>query len=84
MFCMLFARVIFISYESCSENHWQLYSFPDGLGDDLIIEVQDSNAKHIGRALLQIAAITDNPVIFFNPEIALSLTMLSLAVEDLY
>ncbi|XP_023524025.1 uncharacterized protein LOC111788085 isoform X1 [Cucurbita pepo subsp. pepo] len=35
--------------------------FPDGLGDDLIIEVQDSNAKHIGRAVLQIAAITDNP-----------------------
>ncbi|KAA0038672.1 uncharacterized protein E5676_scaffold455G005750 [Cucumis melo var. makuwa] len=35
--------------------------FPDGLGDDLIIEVQDSNSKHIGRALLQIAAITDNP-----------------------
>lgn len=35
--------------------------FPDSLGDDLLIEVQDSKGKHFGRVLVQVAAIADNP-----------------------
>ncbi|CAL5189488.1 unnamed protein product [Lathyrus oleraceus] len=35
--------------------------FPDSLGDDLLIEVQDSKGKHFGRVLVQVAAVTDNP-----------------------
>ncbi|KAL0461414.1 UNVERIFIED_CONTAM: hypothetical protein Slati_0029000 [Sesamum latifolium] len=32
---------------------------PDGLGDDLIIEVHDSKGKYCGNAVLQVADITD-------------------------
>ncbi|RZB69596.1 uncharacterized protein LOC114384975 [Glycine soja] len=35
--------------------------FPDSLGDDLIVEVQDSKGKHFGRVLVQVAAIADDP-----------------------
>jgi hypothetical protein len=35
--------------------------FPDSLGDDLLVEVQDSKGKHFGRVLVQVAAIADDP-----------------------
>ncbi|XP_057442468.1 uncharacterized protein LOC130734157 [Lotus japonicus] len=35
--------------------------FPDSLGDDLIVEVQDSKGKHFGRVLVQVATITEDP-----------------------
>lgn len=35
--------------------------FPDGAGDDLIVEVQDSKGKHYGRVLAQVASIADDP-----------------------
>ncbi|KAL5558530.1 hypothetical protein UlMin_034741 [Ulmus minor] len=35
--------------------------FPDSLGDDLIIEIQDSKGKHFGRVLVQVATIADDP-----------------------
>ncbi|GAB2244728.1 hypothetical protein Droror1_Dr00000221 [Drosera rotundifolia] len=34
---------------------------PDGLGDDLIVEVQDSKGTTCGRVLAQVAAVTDDP-----------------------
>ncbi|KAK9136123.1 hypothetical protein Syun_015453 [Stephania yunnanensis] len=34
--------------------------FPDGPGDDLIIEVRDSKGKYYGRVLAQLASITDD------------------------
>jgi len=40
-----------------------LYSFPDSLGDDLLVEVQDSKGKHFGRVIVQVATIADDPVI---------------------
>ncbi|GAB4861340.1 hypothetical protein Ancab_036501 [Ancistrocladus abbreviatus] len=49
--------------------------FPDGLGDDLIVEVQDSKGKTIGRVLAQVAAVADDPsdklrwwLIYHEPE----------------
>ncbi|XP_015874207.3 uncharacterized protein LOC107411178 [Ziziphus jujuba] len=42
----------------CGET---LVFFPDSLGDDLIVEVQDSKGKHFGRVLVQVAAIADDP-----------------------
>ncbi|KAL2892899.1 Hemin import ATP-binding protein HmuV [Bienertia sinuspersici] len=49
--------------------------FPDGLGDDLIIEVQDSKGKTCGRVVSQVATIADDPneklrwwSIFHEPE----------------
>ncbi|KAJ4845923.1 hypothetical protein Tsubulata_008403 [Turnera subulata] len=36
--------------------------FPDSLGDDLIIEIQDSKGKYYGRVLVQVAAIAEEPV----------------------
>lgn len=35
--------------------------FPDSLGDDLLVEVQDSKGKHFGRVLVQVATIADDP-----------------------
>ncbi|KAJ7965795.1 Pesticidal crystal cry8Ba protein [Quillaja saponaria] len=35
--------------------------FPDSVGDDLIVEVQDSKGKHFGRVLVQVASIADDP-----------------------
>lgn len=35
--------------------------FPDGIGDDLLIEVEDSKGKQFGRALVQVATIADDP-----------------------
>ncbi|TXG52695.1 hypothetical protein EZV62_021864 [Acer yangbiense] len=34
--------------------------FPDSLGDDLIVEVQDSKGKHYGRVLAQLATIVED------------------------
>ncbi|KAH7860036.1 hypothetical protein Vadar_008426 [Vaccinium darrowii] len=34
---------------------------PDGLGDDLILEVHDSKGKYCGRVLAQVAAIAEDP-----------------------
>ncbi|XP_022768426.1 uncharacterized protein LOC111312441 isoform X2 [Durio zibethinus] len=34
--------------------------FPDSLGDDLIVEVQDSKGKHFGRVLAQVATIAED------------------------
>ncbi|XP_052190271.1 uncharacterized protein LOC127799978 isoform X2 [Diospyros lotus] len=34
--------------------------FPDGLGDDLIVEVQDSQGKQYGRVLAQLATIAED------------------------
>lgn len=42
-------------------------SFPDSIGDDLIIEVQDSKGQLHGRGLAQLATITDEPVRFLKP-----------------
>ncbi|KAK4801662.1 hypothetical protein SAY86_022149 [Trapa natans] len=49
--------------------------FPDGAGDNLIIEVQDSKGKHFGRVLVQVATVAgdqaDKPrwwSIFREPE----------------
>lgn len=41
------------------------YSFPDSLGDDLIVEVQDSTGKHLGCAHVQVATIADDSVRFY-------------------
>ncbi|CDP11484.1 unnamed protein product [Coffea canephora] len=41
-----------------SETHM---FFPDGLGDDLIVEVQDSKGKQCGRVLAQVATIAEDP-----------------------
>ncbi|XP_024977361.1 uncharacterized protein LOC112514945 [Cynara cardunculus var. scolymus] len=41
-----------------SETHIFL---PDSLGDDLIIEVQDSKGNHYGRVLAQVATISEDP-----------------------
>ncbi|KAE8690650.1 Detected protein of unknown function [Hibiscus syriacus] len=35
-------------------------SFPDSLGDELIVEVQDSKGKHLGRVLVQVAAAAED------------------------
>ncbi|KAL8143887.1 hypothetical protein V2J09_016919 [Rumex salicifolius] len=35
--------------------------FPDGLGDDLIVEVQDSKGKPCGRVLAQVVNVADDP-----------------------
>ncbi|KAJ7958937.1 Pesticidal crystal cry8Ba protein [Quillaja saponaria] len=35
--------------------------FPDSVGDDLIVEVQDSKGNHFGRVLVQVASIADDP-----------------------
>ncbi|KAK9758272.1 hypothetical protein RND81_01G219800 [Saponaria officinalis] len=35
--------------------------FPDGLGDDLIVEVQDSKGKDCGRVVTQVATVADDP-----------------------
>lgn len=44
-----------------------IYSLPDGFGDDLIIEVQDSKGKYFGHALVQVADIADELVLYPNP-----------------
>ncbi|KAL9359386.1 hypothetical protein Peur_047509 [Populus x canadensis] len=36
--------------------------FPDSLGDDLIVEVQDSKGKYYGRVLAQVASIAEDSV----------------------
>ncbi|KAL5556537.1 hypothetical protein UlMin_038773 [Ulmus minor] len=41
-----------------SESH---IFFPDSLGDDLIIDVQDSKGHSYGRVVAQVAVIADNP-----------------------
>ena len=41
--------------------------FPDSIGDDLIIEVQDSKGQYYGRVVAQLATITDEPVRFVKP-----------------
>lgn len=44
-----------------------IYSLPDGFGDDLIVEVQDSKGKYCGHALVQVADIADESVLCLNP-----------------
>lgn len=39
-------------------------SLPDSLGDDLISEVRDSKGQLLGRVVVQLAAIVDDPVRF--------------------
>ena len=41
-------------------------SLPDGFGDDLIIEVQDSKGKYCGHALVQVADIADESVLYLD------------------
>lgn len=48
----------------------QPYSFPDSIGDDLLLEVHDSKGKQFGRVLVQVATIADDPVIFLVPSIS--------------
>ncbi|KAI4337616.1 hypothetical protein L6164_016008 [Bauhinia variegata] len=35
--------------------------FPESLGDDLLVEVQDSKGKHFGRVFVQVATLADDP-----------------------
>ncbi|XP_041021346.1 uncharacterized protein LOC121262803 isoform X2 [Juglans microcarpa x Juglans regia] len=35
--------------------------FPDSIGDDLLLEIQDSKGKQFGRVLVQVATIADDP-----------------------
>lgn len=53
------------------------HSFPDSIGDDLIVEVQGSKGECCGRVLAQVAAIADDPVRFSS----LSFHVLSLSVR---
>ncbi|KAL6997388.1 hypothetical protein U1Q18_007515 [Sarracenia purpurea var. burkii] len=46
------------SMRSSSSSHEVVQ---DNLGDDLIVEVQDSKGKQFGRVLAQVAAITEDP-----------------------
>lgn len=59
-YSFLYILLLFTQYMS-----WQLYSFPDSVGDDLIIEVQDSKGKNCGRVLAQVATIAEDPVSLF-------------------
>ena len=40
------------------------FSFPDSLGDDLIIDVSDSKGKPCGRVVAQVATMAEEPVRF--------------------
>lgn len=42
------------------------YSFPDSHGDDLIVEILDSNGKEFGRVLVQLAYFSEDSVVFFS------------------
>lgn len=57
-----------------------LYSFPDSIGDDLLLEVQDSKGKQFGRVHVQLATIADDPVIFLGPDIGSSLNFVQVEV----
>lgn len=61
---VLLSHIYFLFLNLLEKGNWQLYSFPDSLGDDLIVEVQDSKGKQFGRVLVQVAAIADDPVNF--------------------
>lgn len=43
-----------------------LCSLPDGLGDELIIEVHDSKGKYCGHAVVQVADMADESVNFLD------------------
>ncbi|KAE8730000.1 hypothetical protein F3Y22_tig00003041pilonHSYRG00495 [Hibiscus syriacus] len=43
-------------------------SFLDSLGDELIVEVQDSKGKHLGRVFVQVAAAAEDLSIYREPE----------------
>lgn len=45
------------------------YSFPDSLGDDLIVEVMDSKGKQYGRVLAQLATVVEDQVLNFNNQL---------------
>lgn len=47
------------------------YSLPDGLGDDLVIEVHDSKGKYCGNAVLQVADIAEESVLTMTFESSL-------------
>ncbi|KAI3770669.1 hypothetical protein L6452_01810 [Arctium lappa] len=56
-FDLLAPSIIFMfSRRTLPHNH------QDSLGDDLIIEVQDSKGNHYGRVLAQVATISEDPV----------------------
>lgn len=42
-------------------------SFPDSLGDDLIIDIYDSKGKSCGRVVGQVASIAEDPVRVSKP-----------------
>lgn len=42
------------------------FSFPDSLGDDLIIDVSDSKGNPCGRVVAQVATMADDHVGFCN------------------
>lgn len=61
-----------------SEKKRYTDNFPDGLGDDLIVEVLDSKGKHYGRVVAQVVTIAEDPVsililISFDKKLALVL-----------
>lgn len=68
----LFAQFLIISTCFSSSRHWGFilsiiqFSLPEGLGDDLIVEVHDSKGNYCGRAVAQVADIADDPVYFLN------------------
>ena len=55
---------------SVKGRYWPLYSLPDSIGDDLIVEVLDSKGKQYGRVLAQVAAITEDPVMLSKSSLA--------------
>lgn len=72
------SHILFVSLLLCFHKlalyflnigHWTWfvleYSLPDGIGDDLIIEVHDSKGVYCGRAIAQVADISDDQVWYF-------------------
>lgn len=53
--------VIDWNFEIILTDQWD-YSLPDSLGDDLILEVNDSKGNNYGRVLVQVATISEDPV----------------------
>jgi hypothetical protein len=48
-------------------DYLSYFSFPDSLGDDLIIDVSDSKGKSCGRVVAQVATMAEDPVRFYEP-----------------
>lgn len=69
LLCMLLsACYVFVKTYSCRNKISQAdylcryFSFPDSLGDDLIIDVSDSKGKPCGRVVAQVATMAEDPV----------------------